>query len=134
VVEEYYKSWLELPPTATLQKMAQHPLLNKDMRKKIDDQLWEQKQSMLKWSGGLTCLSVVIYMTFFSRMPRFARFFNNPDSYMVTRGVKKSVGVYGLFLCWVASLTSSYETALPDDLEKKGLTKDLEMLIKPTTN
>ena len=32
---------------------------------------------------------------------------------MITRGVKKTFGVYTIFLVWVASLTSSYEQALP---------------------
>jgi hypothetical protein len=71
---------------------------------------------MLKWAAGLTGIGVIIYMTFFSRMPRFVRFFNNPDSYAVTRGVKKTLGVYGMFLACVASLTSSYEKATPDKL------------------
>jgi hypothetical protein len=95
------------------------------MKATIDDQLAEQKQSMIKWSAGLTGGCVVIYVVFFSRMPRFARFFNNPDSYMVTRGIKKTLGVYGIFLGWVASLTSSYEKAMPEELEKKGLPKAL---------
>jgi len=94
--------------------MAQHPLLTKQMKAKVDQQLAEQKESMLKWSAGLTGVTILIYTVFLSRMPRFAKFFNNPDSYMVTRGVKKTLGVYGLFLGWVASLTSSYEKAMPD--------------------
>jgi len=35
---------------------------------------------------------------------------------MVTRGIKKTVGAYTIFLVWVASLTSTYEKQLPDDL------------------
>ena len=68
---------------------------------------------MLKWSAGLTAIFVVVYSAFFSRMPRFAKFFNNPDSYMVTRGVKKTLGVYAIFLASIASLTSSYEKGMP---------------------
>ena len=85
---------------------------------------------MLKWAGGLTSIFVVIYSAFFSRMPRFVKIFNNPDSYMITRGIKKSLGVYGLFLCCVASLTNSYQKGMPQKLEEKGLTKDLELIIK----
>lgn len=39
IAQEYYKLWLELPQNATLQKIAQHPLLDKKMREKIDEQL-----------------------------------------------------------------------------------------------
>lgn len=39
IAEEYYKSWLELPATATLQKIAQHPMLTKKHRAVIDEQL-----------------------------------------------------------------------------------------------
>jgi len=46
-------------------------------------------------------------------MAGFRSFFNNPNSWMITRGVKKTFGVYTIFLVWVASLTSSYEQALP---------------------
>ena len=88
-------------------------MLNKQMKKKIDEELWEQKQSMLKWSAGMTGIFTVIYMAFFSRMPRFQRFFNNPESYMVTRGLKKTIAVYGLFLGCVASLSSNYEKGTP---------------------
>ena len=115
VIEEYYKAWLE-QPASSLQKIAQHPLLTKQLRAKIDQEVFDQKQSMLKWSAGLTSIFVILYSAFFSRMPRFAKFFNNPDSYMITRGMKKTLGVYGLFLCCVASLTSSYEKALPQKL------------------
>lgn len=113
IAEEYYKAWLDLPASASLQKIGQHPLLDKKMKERIDQELWDQKQSMLKWSAGLTCLCVGLYLGLFSRMPRFVRFFNHPDSYMVTRGVKKTLAVYGVFLGWVASLTSSYEKGMP---------------------
>lgn len=49
---------------------------------------------------------------------------------MVTRGVKKTLAVYSVFLLWVASLTSSYEKTMADELEKKGLASDLELLAK----
>ena len=134
ITEEYYKTWLELPLSATTQRVAQHPLLNKQMKVKIDEQLWEHKQGMLKWSAGLTALTVVIYVSFFSRMPRFAKFFNHQNSYLVTRSIKKTLGVYGVFLGWVASLTSSYEKGIPDEFEKKGLLKDLEMFLPPPSS
>ena len=63
---------------------------------------------MLKWAAGLTSIFTIIYSVFFSRMPRFAKLFNNPDSYMITRGLKKGFGVYLIFLCSVASLTNSF--------------------------
>jgi hypothetical protein len=39
IAEEYYRSYLELPPTALLQRIAQHPLLTKKQRVIIDAQL-----------------------------------------------------------------------------------------------
>ena len=95
------------------------------MKSKIDDQLQEQKESQMKWSAGCTAITVVLYSVFFSRMPRFLNFYNHPNSWMVTRGIKKTFSVYAVFLLWVASLTNSYEKSMPDDLEKKGLLKDL---------
>lgn len=62
----------------------------------------------MKWSAGLTAVTMVLYSAFFSRMPRFANFFNHPNSWLATRTIKKTLGVYGVFLIWVASLTSSY--------------------------
>jgi len=70
--------------------------------------------SQVKWSVGGTAVTLMIYAAFFSRMPRFRNFFNNPKSWMVTRGIKKAVAAYVVFLGWVASLTSTYEKALPE--------------------
>ena len=64
--------------------------------------------SQLKWSAGGTGVILIIYSAFFSRMPRFRNFFNHPNSWLVTRTLKKTVATYFIFLGWVASLTSSY--------------------------
>jgi hypothetical protein len=49
-------------------------------------------------------------------MPTFRNFFNNPNNWKITRFFKKSFGTYIVFLVWVASLTSTYEKALPKEL------------------
>lgn len=80
--------------------MAQHPLLTTAMKRKVDAQLQEQKDSQMKWSAGGTMVSVVLYSVFFSRMPRFLNFYNRPGSWLVTRGLKKTFSVYAVFLVW----------------------------------
>lgn len=108
IAEEYYKAWVDMAPTAVLQKIVQHPLMDKETRAKVDEQLEEQKKSQMKWASGCTGVSLLIYAGLFSRMPRFQSFFNHPNSWFITRAVKKTLGVYFVFVIWVASLTSSY--------------------------
>jgi hypothetical protein len=100
----------------------------------MDEQLAEQKISQIKWSAAGTAITFIIYSAFFSRMTSFRNFFNHENSWLATRFLKKSLGVYGVFLVWVASLTSTYEQAMPADLEKKGMLKELGILGKPTNH
>jgi hypothetical protein len=72
--------------------------------------------SQIKWSASGTAFTLVIYSAFLSRTPGFRNFFNKENSWLITKLLKKSAGVYGVFLVWVASLTSTYEQALPNDL------------------
>lgn len=104
-----------------LQRVAQHPLLTKKQREVIDGQLAEQKMSQIKWSASATAFTLVLYSAFLSRTPGFRSFFNKENSWLITKLFKKSAGAYGVFLLWLASLTSTYEQALPNELEKKGL-------------
>jgi uncharacterized protein YktA (UPF0223 family) len=67
-------------------------------------------------------------------MAGFRNFFNNQNSYVITRVVKKSVGVYGVFLAVVASMTSTYEKQLPGDFEQAGLLKQYGILNKTPIN
>ena len=69
--------------------------------------------SQIKWASGGTAVVVIIYAAFFSRIPRFRNYFNHPKSWMITRTIKKTLATYGVFLIWVASLTSSYEKTMP---------------------
>jgi hypothetical protein len=59
---------------------------------------------------------MIIYSAFLSRAPTFRNFFNRENSWLATRFLKKSVGVYVVFLAWVASLTSTYEKSMPNEL------------------
>lgn len=107
--------WLELPSSAVIQKVAQHPLLTKKSKETINEKLQDQKMSHLKWASGGSAVILTIYSLFMSRMAGFRNFFNNQNSYAITRVVKKSLGVYGVFLAVVASMTSTYEKQLPGD-------------------
>jgi hypothetical protein len=77
ISEEYYKMWLELPASASLPRIAQHPLLTKKNKAVIDEQLTEQKMSQAKWAVGGTAVTLILYSAFFSRMPTFRNFFNH---------------------------------------------------------
>jgi len=96
-----------------LQKIAQHPLLNKKSRAIIDDELAIQKVNHVKWAAGGSAVTLGIYSLFFSRMAGFRNFFNNQNSWWITRALKKTTGMYCVFLLWVASLTSTYEKQMP---------------------
>lgn len=91
-------------------------MLTKKHRAVIDEQLAEQKMSQVKWSLAGTAITFILYSAFFSRMPTFRNFFNHEKSWMMTRALKKTVAGYGVFLVWVASLTSTYEQSMPLDL------------------
>ena len=70
----------------------------------------------MKWAVGSTAFSLIIYKTFFSRMPRFVNLFHNPNSWPLTRFFRKTIGTYAIFLVWVAILSTNSEKAMPDEL------------------
>lgn len=90
--------------------------------------------SQIKWASAGTGVTMLLYSAFFSKMPTFRKFFNRDNSWLVTRFLKKSLGTYAVFLMWIASLTSTYETSMPNELEKKGLSTELGILGKPSNN
>lgn len=66
----------------------------------------------IKLTVGFTIATGAVYWMFWSRKDSFYRIFNNKNSYRVSNWAKKTIGLYAVFIGWMAVLSSHYQNAI----------------------
>jgi hypothetical protein len=98
-----------------------HPLLTYKDHKRIDEIVSEMQSRQIKATVGLTLGTAALYWMFWSRKDMFYRIFNNKNSYRVSNWAKKSIGLYAVFIGWMALFSSHYQNAILQKINEEGL-------------
>jgi hypothetical protein len=123
ITEEYFRMWLEVPFSNSMQRLVKNPLLSVEDNVKINGYVVELQYSQIRSAVALTTAGVGFYWVFLSRKSFFQKMFNNRERMRGMNILRKVGGVYLLLICSVLCLNSSYEKKISDGINTMGLFK-----------